>query len=190
MKVISYLNAELARAEQQGARFLDISVADLKEVLRAAESGLSAERSARPMKHGGWIKPGGLRSVRSGHTLFTRVSRRRSDEFNTEIFFADDLKVKNQEWLDAQAASADEAGPPVVPIEIIPVPNLLSRLEGMPINAQTLLAIDREIELIRVNAAARGYKVASIIDPDFPWLQWQRLGEYRSMVSARVEVTS
>lgn len=107
MKVISYLNAELARAEQQEARFLDISVADLKELLRAAESGLSNERAARPMKHGGWIKAGGLKSIRSGMTLFTRVSRRRSDEFNTEIFFADDLKVKHQEWLDVKPAPAD-----------------------------------------------------------------------------------
>ncbi len=102
-RTISYLNAELARAEQQGARSMDISLLDLKEILRAAESGLSRERSESAAKHAGWIKPGSLAALRSGKKLFTRISRRRSDEFNTEIFFVDDLQVKRQEVIDALA---------------------------------------------------------------------------------------
>lgn len=33
----------------------------------------------------------------SGSKKFTRISRRRSDEFNTEIFFAADLREKQRE---------------------------------------------------------------------------------------------
>ena len=84
---------------------MDIGVLDLKELLRAAESALSAERAARAIKHGGWMRPGSLQAIRSGLKKTTRVSYRRSDEFNTEIFFADDLNEKLKESVDALAAA-------------------------------------------------------------------------------------
>lgn len=96
-RTIAYLNADLARAKQQGARVMEVSLADMAELLAAAESGFSKLSSERPMKHAGWIKPGSLSMLRSGAKKFTRISRRRSDEFNTEIFFADDLKEKKLE---------------------------------------------------------------------------------------------
>ena len=105
-RLIAHLNADLALAEQQGARLMDIGVLDMKELLRAAESGLSGERAARPMKHGGWIRPGSLRALRSGLKKVTRISRRQTAEFNTEIFFADDLKEKYRESVEAMAAAA------------------------------------------------------------------------------------
>mgnify|MGYP001576325403 FL=1 len=105
-QTIAYLNAEVARAEQQGARSMDISLLDLKDVLRAAESGFALERSEKAGKHAGWVKPGSLAALRSGKKLFTRISRRRSDEFNTELFFAGDLQEKRQEVIDTLAANA------------------------------------------------------------------------------------
>lgn len=96
-RTISYLNAELDRSRQQGAKVMEVSLLDMAEILRAAESQAMQETKRSANKHAGWIKPGSLSMLRSGNKMFTRISRRRSDEFNTEIFFADDLKEKQRE---------------------------------------------------------------------------------------------
>lgn len=96
-RTISYLRADLDRAKNQGSRSLDVSILDLDEILRLAESSSMHERTGNAKKHAGWIKPGSLSMLRSGKKKFTRISQRRSDEFNTEIFFADDLKEKQRE---------------------------------------------------------------------------------------------
>ncbi len=180
---------------------MDIGVLDLKELLRAAESALSGERAARAIKHGGWMRPGSLQAIRSGLKKKTHVSYRRSDEFNTEIFFADDLNEKLKEAVDAASASEDaptlrqdrrttESRPSYLPLLDKAAASgdarLLARIEGMPINARTLLEIDDERTKILAAAAARGYEIASIDDPEFPWPEWMKLGEYRSLVAARM----
>lgn len=96
-RTISYLNADMDRAIQCGHKSIDISVADLAEILALAESAAHHQRSESATKHAGWIKPGSLSMLRSGGKNFTRISRRRSDEFNTEIFFADNLREKQAE---------------------------------------------------------------------------------------------
>lgn len=96
-RTISYLNADLDRSRQEGAKVMEVSLADMAELLSAAESGFAKQKAERPVKHAGWIKPGSLSMLRSGAKKFTRISRRRSDEFNTEVFFADDLKEKKLE---------------------------------------------------------------------------------------------
>lgn len=101
-RTISYLRADMDRAKNQGSRSLDVSILDLDEILRLAESSSMHERTGSAKKHAGWIKPGSLSMLRSGKKKFTRISQRRSDEFNTEIFFADDLKEKQLEAYDAK----------------------------------------------------------------------------------------
>lgn len=107
-RTIPYLQAELDRSRQQGARFMEVSLADMAEILRAAESHAMLEHKQSANKHAGWIKPGSLSALRSGKKLFTRISKRRSDEFNTEIFFAADLKEKKREAELAKVAKEIE----------------------------------------------------------------------------------
>lgn len=100
-RTISYLRADMDRAKNQGARTLEISLLDLREILSLAESAemhaQTKNATKNATKHAGWIKPGSLSMLRSGGKNFTRISRRRSDEFNTEIFFAADLREKQRE---------------------------------------------------------------------------------------------
>lgn len=96
-RTISYLRADMDRANNQGARTLEISLLDLREILSLAESAEMHAQTKNATKHAGWIKPGSLSMLRSGGKNFTRISRRRSDEFNTEIFFAADLREKQRE---------------------------------------------------------------------------------------------
>lgn len=96
-RTISYLNADLARSRQEGARVMEVSLTDMAEILAAAESGIAKAKAERPMKHAGWMKPGSLSMLRSGRKNYSTISKRRSDEFNTEIFFADNLREKQQE---------------------------------------------------------------------------------------------
>jgi len=116
-RTISYLNADLARAKQQGARVMEVSLADMAELLAAAESGFAMLRSERPMKHAGWMKPGSISMMRSGRKRYSTISRRRSDEFNTELFFADNLQEKQRE-VDAALDAAKAAQPGNATVEV------------------------------------------------------------------------
>lgn len=96
-RTISYLRADMDRSKNQGARSLDVSILDLEEVLKLAESVEYLDKMARAGKHAGWAKPGSISMLNGGKKKYTRISRRRSDEFNTEVFYADDLRERQRE---------------------------------------------------------------------------------------------
>lgn len=96
-RTISYLRADMDRAKNHGERTLDVSILDLDEILRLAASAEHFEKISRPPKHAGWAKPGSISMLNGGKKKYTRISKRRSDEFNTEVFYADDLKEKQRE---------------------------------------------------------------------------------------------
>ena len=90
--IISRARVELAAAERFHARTVELSVDDLEQLVRLAESGDDRERADDAKKHAGRAKPGSLQSLRGGRKLFTRLSRRRSDEFCVEVFFSGRLR--------------------------------------------------------------------------------------------------
>lgn len=96
-RTISYLRADMDRAKNHGERSLDVSILDLEEVLKLAESVEYLDKMARAGKHAGWAKPGSISMLNGGKKKYTRISRRRSDEFNTEVFYADDLRERQRE---------------------------------------------------------------------------------------------
>lgn len=100
-RTIQYLNADLARAQQQGAKTLDISVADLAEVIRLAERGASEEPLLKAKKRGGWVSPLAMHAMLNGKVNTIRVHRKRSDQWNMQMFFADSLAEKRAEALAA-----------------------------------------------------------------------------------------
>lgn len=53
MRMIAHLNAELHRAQQDGAKSMQISLLDLTEILRAAESHATRDEAARAKRHAG-----------------------------------------------------------------------------------------------------------------------------------------
>lgn len=101
-----FLLASMQRAENEGARTLNVSIADLKELLPFVESGMARERLQQPMKHLGWMRPGGVSALCGAGKRFARVSRRRDDEFNMEVFFCDSIRDKQKE-ADAARVVAD-----------------------------------------------------------------------------------
>lgn len=96
-RTISYLRADMDRAKNHGARTLDVSILDLDEILRLAESCEIHNLAVSATKHAGWAKPGSISMLNGGKKKYTRISRRRSDEFNTEVFYADDLKERQRD---------------------------------------------------------------------------------------------
>lgn len=96
-RTIQYLNADLARAQQQGAKTLDISTADLAEVIRLAERGASLEEVDKAKKRGGWVSPAALLAMISGKAKTVRIHRKRSDRANTQLFYAADLRAMKVE---------------------------------------------------------------------------------------------
>lgn len=104
------------RSKNQGARVVEVSILDLEEILSLAESADARGQIASANKHAGWAKPGSISMMTGGKKKFITVSKRRSDEFNTEVFFADDLKDKQREVdaasirLEASQSAIDAAG--------------------------------------------------------------------------------
>lgn len=107
---LCFLLAAIQRAENEGARSLDVNIKDLREILPFAESAMHAEKVEKKMRHLGWMKPGSVASLCSGHKRYTRVSRRKDDEFNMEVFFCDSISDKQKE-ADAAKAAADAVAP-------------------------------------------------------------------------------
>lgn len=90
---ISHLYADIHRAEQEGARCVTVNILDLKEVLGLADSAVKREAAENANQHVGWMKPGSILAVRAGRKMFTRVSRRRSDEFCVQVFYGGTLRT-------------------------------------------------------------------------------------------------
>lgn len=101
-RTIQYLQADLARAQQQGAKTLDISTADLVELLRLAERGASEEPLLKAKKRGGWVSPSAMHALLTGKVKIIRIHRRRSDQCNMQVFYGDNLEQKRAEALAAQ----------------------------------------------------------------------------------------
>ena len=91
------MRADMDRSKNHGERSLDVSILDLEEILNLAESVECIDKMSRARKHAGWAKPGSLSMLNGGKKKYTSISRRRSDEFNTEVFYSDDLKEKQRE---------------------------------------------------------------------------------------------
>lgn len=96
-RTISYLRADMDRSRNQGDRTIEVSILDLDDVLKLAESAEHFEKASKPIKHAGWAKPGSISMLNGGKKKYTRISRRRSDEFNTEVFYVDDLKERQRD---------------------------------------------------------------------------------------------
>lgn len=111
-EILAYVRALVHRAQNEGARRIELSVKDLSDLLPHAEAGLHRERAEMPMKPAGWVSPGALRrlnSKRKGDRAI-KMLRFKTDEFNTEVFFCDNLRDKEQEAIAAgQAKEAAEA---------------------------------------------------------------------------------
>ncbi|WP_085618874.1 MULTISPECIES: hypothetical protein [unclassified Pseudomonas] len=111
-ETLSYVRALVHRAQNEGARRIELSLKDLEELLPHAEAGLRRERVATPMKTAGWVSPGALRRLngkRKGDRAI-KLLRFKTDEFNTEVFFCDNLREKEQEGIAAgQAREAAKA---------------------------------------------------------------------------------
>lgn len=108
IKTIGYLRADMERAKQEGASRLSISMVDLEEVLRAAESFQSRDTAEKAKRHAGWAKAGSIHQLRSGQKKIVSISRRKSEEYNVELYFGCDLKAKQQEFDAAMNARKAE----------------------------------------------------------------------------------
>ena len=103
-RTIQYLNADLARAQQQGAKTLDISTADLAEVIRLAERGAAVSEVDKAKKRGGWVSASAMNALLKGKATTIRVHRKRTDQCNMQVFYGDNLEQKRAEALAAQEA--------------------------------------------------------------------------------------
>lgn len=104
---LSYLMADWQRAVNHGHKTMEVSVADIGELLPVAEAGVAKVMAERPVKHAGWIRPSDLRNLREKGFHSVRIKRRRSARSNMEIFFCDKIFEKEQESLELQRLEAE-----------------------------------------------------------------------------------
>lgn len=107
-QTLAFLLASIQRAENEGARSLDVSIKDLRELMPFVEAGMHTAKIERPMKHLGWMRPGSVAALCSGSKRFTRVSRKKDAEFNVEVFYADCIRDKQRESDEVMARLASE----------------------------------------------------------------------------------
>lgn len=103
-RTADFIRADLARAKNQGAKTLDISTADLDELLKLADRGAVVTEAEKATKRAGWVNAGSLHSMLSGRANSARIRRRRTDQCNVQIFYSANLHEKL-----AEARAADEA---------------------------------------------------------------------------------
>lgn len=78
--VNNFLLAELHRAQHQGAKTLEVSTAELAELLARLES------AERPMgKHVGWASSDKLEAMRHGARKYLTVALYKSDKFDEQV---------------------------------------------------------------------------------------------------------
>lgn len=107
---LSYLMADWQRALNLGHKTMEVSVADIGELLPIAESGISKVLAERQVKHAGWVRPSDLRSLRESGAYSIRIKRRRSAHANMEVFFCDKIYEKEQESIELMRLAAEAAG--------------------------------------------------------------------------------
>lgn len=95
-RTLSYLRADLCRAESQGARTLDVNALDLAEVLALAEKALAYDLANKATTHAGWVNPHALSDLLSGRINGISLRRRRSDAHNTQVFFTGNLREQRE----------------------------------------------------------------------------------------------
>lgn len=103
---IAFVRAETQRAEHHGQKNVQLNVKDVLEILAKVESNVHHERAAKPMKRAGWVSPGAMRAMcgsKKGKRGI-RLMRFKTEEFNTEVFFCDNLREKFEESVAAMAA--------------------------------------------------------------------------------------
>lgn len=78
--VSNFLLAELHRAQHQGAKTMEVSTAELSELLAKLES------AERPMgKPVGWASADKLEAMRHGARKYVTVALYKSDKFNEQV---------------------------------------------------------------------------------------------------------
>lgn len=106
MQTLSFVRAEVQRAQHEGARKVELNIKDLLELLPHVEAGMNRERTEKRMKHAGWVSPNGMHGIRSGAENATRLRRYKTPTHNMEVFFCDKIPEKIAE--SVMAIAADE----------------------------------------------------------------------------------
>lgn len=104
MQTLSFVRAEVQRAEHEGARKVTLNIKDLQELLPHVEAGMSRARTEGAMKHAGWINPMALHGIRSGAENNAKLRRFKTAAFNTEVFFRDSIREKINESIESVKA--------------------------------------------------------------------------------------
>lgn len=107
---LSFVRAAVQRAEHHGNKTVELNVLDMLELLPKVESSIHHERADKPMKRAGWVSPGAMRSMTGSKKgrRGIRLMRFKTAEFNTEVFFCDNLREKYEESVLAMAAKEAE----------------------------------------------------------------------------------
>ncbi|NTE96709.1 hypothetical protein [Agrobacterium tumefaciens] len=107
-QTIAFLHAEMDRANQMGARSINITLLDLKEILGQADAYQRREKAEKAKTSVGWGRPGSLFALREGKKRHVRISRRKSVDFCVELFIGDNLGEKQREVDVIHAIAASE----------------------------------------------------------------------------------
>lgn len=91
MQTISFIRASIARAKQEGMSNIPVSLLDLEELVRAAESHVTRDAGQQARKSAGWVRPGSLNAMRSGVNRNAKIRSKKDDEFCVELFFSGSL---------------------------------------------------------------------------------------------------
>ena len=102
MQTLSFVRAHADRAKQEGAKTVSVSLVDLEEILRAAESHMRRDRGHSAKKSAGFVKPTTLAAMLAGKIRTTRLRPKRQGESIVELFFDGTL------WEIAQAQQASK----------------------------------------------------------------------------------
>lgn len=110
---LSFVRALVQRAQNEGARRVELNVKDLAELLPFVESGMHKALAAQPLKTAGWAAPRDLQSLssRGPGDRAIRMRRFKSDAYNTELYYKDDLGTKVRES-DAARLARESTEPP------------------------------------------------------------------------------
>lgn len=84
-----FLMAELHRAQHRGAKTIEVSTAELSEVLAKLESLESKQSEQFGGQHLGYATGHKLRAMRAGARKYLTVSAYKSETFDSEVTFVD-----------------------------------------------------------------------------------------------------
>ncbi len=89
---IAFINAEIDRAEQEGARSVNVNCKELREILRIATSNYGRAEIAAIGKVAGWVSAEDLRGIRCGRIRKIRMYAGKGEHFNVAVYFRAELK--------------------------------------------------------------------------------------------------